>query len=560
MSGPGIFRFPNLAHVRAGMHAAGYRFLEDLSADERTPQPTAAPGHEQLSLTRAALNSAVRARDGIFRSAGYPPTVFVSYRWESTEIKEFAARLARHVEARGFAVFLDQDVAALRDNDPIELGQYLSVIVDCQVVICIVTPQYLAGLEPRAWLTEERQLMNLLAGRGAMIVHLLCDGAPPPGPVRNALSDPLDPGRGVTAEVLVPDQQAFVVDMRGNRDDGFASLDRLLRYTGPRLPAGVEPSFRPWLDRVAQAHETGADGVAAAEFRLGGAFAHTVEYRRLAAHLAVRRGARDEARRLACSAATDDNASTETLIDAALLLRELGKPDAALNALARVPWWLARDWSWRVHFVQGDMLDDLASHVAALAHLKYAVALCKRSWIEKKPTTTDVAHLRGTLGYVLLFRFADPAQAHSHLAAAWQDNPTAGNSVNLIVCHAALGDWASAERVWTAAVDTIADSTDERFTGLRAALTARTIGPPQPTVRRPRGAHSWSCPTCSACLLMDDTDLLCAGCGTAFTRATWCPCCAGNQLAGAGAGTASGLVPPKCPICNTGVQMRRARG
>lgn len=553
----GLLRFPNLADVRAAMHATGYQFLEDLPPDQRVARRKPEPGHEQLGLTRAALNSAVRERESVFRAAGYPPKVFISYRWESAEIKQWTARVARYVQDRGFTVFLDQDVAALRDNDPIELGRYLSVIVDCQIVLCVVTPQYVAGLEPRAWLTEERQLMNVLSRRGATVVHLLRDGDPPQQPVRNAFSGPFDVSRGVTVEALVPDHHAFTVDMRGHRTDEFARLDPYFTYAGPRLSAEAESSVRPWLDRVAGAYDAGGAALSENDLREGAAFTGTTEFRRLAARFATRAGARATAVRLALAAA-DAPASAETLIDTARLLRDLDEPGAALDAAARLPWWLSADWSWGVHFLQGDILDDLGSHMAALAHLSYALSLTERSGFERKPTATEIADLRGTLGYVLLFRFAEPASALDHLRAAWRGRPTAENASNLIACHAGLDDWASAQEVWSAAAGDLLTADRTGFEVLRAGLATRTLRPPGATARRPGADAAWSCPACSVQLEMGRRHLLCASCGTAFRDATRCPCCGRTELAGAGAATGVPILPPRCPICRSGVPMRPA--
>ena len=135
MNGSSIFRFPNLADVRAHLYGGGYQYLEDLSEEERRGATRLSnPQHQRLGLTRAALNSGVRDREAVFRSSGYPPKVFISYQWESAEIKSWAAELARYIEHRGFRVFLDQDVDALQDNDPVEIGQYISVLVDCAVI------------------------------------------------------------------------------------------------------------------------------------------------------------------------------------------------------------------------------------------------------------------------------------------------------------------------------------------------------------------------------------------------------------------------------------------
>jgi hypothetical protein len=559
MDGPGIFRFPSLADVRAHLHGGGYRYLEDLSDEERRGTTRRGdPRHQRLGLTRAALNSGVREREKVFRSAGYPPKVFISYRWESAEIKDWVAQLARHIERRGFQVFLDQDINVLQDDDPVEIGRYISVLVDCAIIVCIVTPQYLAGLGPRAWLFEERQLMNLLGRRGATIVRILRDGHEP---VLDTSSFSLDLiSAGVSIEIPVPDHQGFVVDMRGAAAGQFGMLDRFFTYRGPRLPPEEDGPFRAWLDEVARVLQSGDVRSATIAFERGARYAATTEYRRLAAHLAASRRDARAAAQLALQALTDDNASAETLIDLCLMLNELGERRAALHGFSRLPWWLGEEWSWMVHSMQGDILDDLGSYVASLAHLQYAWALSAKVLVEPQPAAGQLAILRNTLGYVLLFRFGAPHAARPHLEAAWNAEPVAANGVNLLLCRAALGDYPAAEQLWRAVTPSMSEAEQERFAGIPARLAARTLGAPAAVAALPgSGPDSWDCPRCAQQLVMPETTFLCVGCGTAF-GGTSCPCCASNQLAGAGRLTSAGEVPPKCPICNVGERMRRSTG
>jgi hypothetical protein len=563
MNGSGIFRFPNLADVRAHLHGGGYQYLEDLSYEERAGATLLTdPRHQPLGLTRAALNSGVRDREKVFRSAGYPPKVFVSYRWESAVIKDWVAQLGRHIERRGFHVFLDQDIDALQDNDPVEIGRYISVLVDCQIIVCVVTPQYAVGLGPRAWLFEERQLMNLLARRGATILRVLRDGQEP---VPDTSSSPLDlisagVSAGVSIEIPVPDHQGFTIDMRGAAAGQFSMIDRFFTYRGPQLPPEEDGPFRAWLDDVARILQSGDVRSAAAAFERGARYAATTEYRRLAAHIAAGRRDAHSAAQLALQALTDDNVSAETLIDLSLLLNELGEHRASLHGFSRLPWWLGEEWSWMVHFVQGDILDDLGSYVASLAHLQYAWALSAKVLIQPRPTAGQLALLRNTLGYVLLFRFGAPHAARPHLEAAWDAEPIAAHGVNLLLCCAALGDYSTAEQLWRATTPNMSEPEQERFAEIPARLAARTLGTPPAVAALPgSGPDSWECPRCAQQLVMSDTTFLCVGCGTAF-HGTSCPCCASNLLAGAGRLTSAGEIPPKCPICNIGERMRRSTG
>jgi len=48
MDGSGIFCFPNLADVRAHLHGGGYRYLEDMSDEERRgATPLGDPRHQR---------------------------------------------------------------------------------------------------------------------------------------------------------------------------------------------------------------------------------------------------------------------------------------------------------------------------------------------------------------------------------------------------------------------------------------------------------------------------------------------------------------------------------
>jgi hypothetical protein len=167
-----------------------------------------------------------------------------------------------------------------------------------------------------------------------------------------------------------------------------------------------------------------------------------------------------------------------------------------------------------------------------------------------------LADAHNTIGYVYLFRFGAASEALPHLQSAWRDDPTAANAANLIICHAALGDYQSATDVWRKTEPGLSHEERARGSELAAALAARRIA--TPTAAAPladSGPFTWRCPACAARLVMGDTTFLCASCGSAFMPAPSCPCCASTNLAGAGALTAVGPAPPTCPICHAGVTM-----
>src|ERR1700753_3323981 len=83
-------------------------YLEDL-VDSRDEEAVASAviQYGNLRLRRAALASAIRDRQLRPRIRGYPPKVFIGYRWQGDDHRQWVAKLAAHLRELGYRVFLD---------------------------------------------------------------------------------------------------------------------------------------------------------------------------------------------------------------------------------------------------------------------------------------------------------------------------------------------------------------------------------------------------------------------------------------------------------------------
>src|ERR1043166_4261053 len=84
-------------------------FLDDIPPPETPSKARANATHGDASVfnykrMRQALNTFRRETHSRPKLNGYPPSVFISYRWENAEAKRWVQQLAAYVRSRGFQV------------------------------------------------------------------------------------------------------------------------------------------------------------------------------------------------------------------------------------------------------------------------------------------------------------------------------------------------------------------------------------------------------------------------------------------------------------------------
>ena len=162
-----IFRF-GVSGVPVDGYLESY-LTDDLGQDISIDEAMRRWGN--LRIRRAAMNSAIRDFSQRPRLRGYPPKVFISYRWEDESTMVWARQLARYLRQRGFHPYLDQEHQQNIGADGIGIGKYVARIVNSNIILVVVTPAYLAG-ELREWLTEEGQVSRLMSHLSTEIIFL----------------------------------------------------------------------------------------------------------------------------------------------------------------------------------------------------------------------------------------------------------------------------------------------------------------------------------------------------------------------------------------------------
>ncbi len=93
-----------------------------------------------------------------------PPSLFLSYRWESEEHRVWVARLAHDLKARGYDVYFDQDLQVEHDQ-LMPAPELISLIARCNRLVMVLTEGYLERIRPGAergnikdgWVWDEYQ-------------------------------------------------------------------------------------------------------------------------------------------------------------------------------------------------------------------------------------------------------------------------------------------------------------------------------------------------------------------------------------------------------------------
>jgi hypothetical protein len=129
----------------------------------------------------AQLNLAIQQRLAGPPPITAPPTVFVSYRWGSTEENAWVAALAVELKRRGYPVIFDQDQP---QGDNVDVPGMVSRLAECRYVLCVIDPGYLErlGHEPGSstkdgWVFDEVNTASAFSNAGRLaLIGLLRDG------------------------------------------------------------------------------------------------------------------------------------------------------------------------------------------------------------------------------------------------------------------------------------------------------------------------------------------------------------------------------------------------
>jgi hypothetical protein len=164
---------------------------------------------------------------------GYPPGVFISYKWAGEPMKERVFVLAAHLRGRGYRAFLDVENLDENADAYLQIPQFIVALQDCTYYLLLLTELAADLITARkhktSWIHDEYQHALRLVNQGRlMLVPLL-----------------LEPGG--TTEVFTRDK---VVDLTADPGD-FGEIDGIL----PPEPVTLTEAETEELSRSVEAFD-----------------------------------------------------------------------------------------------------------------------------------------------------------------------------------------------------------------------------------------------------------------------------------------------------------------
>jgi hypothetical protein len=214
---------------------------------------------------------------------GYPPGVFVGYKWQGAWIRDLAGDLAEHIRRLGYRAFLDVENLDEDADAYFQIPQFITSLQDCTFYVVLLTElsaDLMTGRKGKTtWIHDEFQhAVRLTNGGRLIIVPVLLE---PKGTTDfftldnvidltrdqrafGALDDilrprplALDAGRTDELSATVAE---FDARFRGEQWDESGDL---LRRAAPHLGETFDHQFRRMLHAMYTADQAGLDAVLA---------------------------------------------------------------------------------------------------------------------------------------------------------------------------------------------------------------------------------------------------------------------------------------------------------
>jgi hypothetical protein len=152
---------------------------------------------------------------------GYPPGVFISYKWEGARMRDLVSALAGHARESGYRVFLDAENLGEDADAYFQIPQFIASLQDCTFYVLLLTGSsaefVTASTGKTSWIHDEYQHAVRLANSGRLIIVPVLLEA-------NGLMSPFD--------------RTSVIDLTDDHRD-FAALDPILS-PGPKALSDAE--------------------------------------------------------------------------------------------------------------------------------------------------------------------------------------------------------------------------------------------------------------------------------------------------------------------------------
>ena len=190
------------------------RTLQELMAElfdaDQDRIQAAAREHGTLSVRLAMLGIASSKKASSPFWYGYPPGVFISYKWDGEAMRSYVLALASHLRGRGYSPFLDVEELDARADNYFSVPQFIVSLQECVYYLLLLTERTADYISARggqtSWIFDEWQHAVRLVNAGKLVLI------------------PLLLEEGGTTDLFT---REMVVDLSGDRYD-FSALDALL--------------------------------------------------------------------------------------------------------------------------------------------------------------------------------------------------------------------------------------------------------------------------------------------------------------------------------------------
>ncbi len=138
--------------------------------------------HGSLNVRLAMLGVASSKRESSPLYYGYPPGVFISYKWDGEPMKQYVTALASHLRGRGYRAFLDADELDADADNYTSVPHYITSVQECVYYLLLLTQKTADYISARhgktSWIFDEYQHATSLtnAGRLVMVPLLIEEG------------------------------------------------------------------------------------------------------------------------------------------------------------------------------------------------------------------------------------------------------------------------------------------------------------------------------------------------------------------------------------------------
>src|SRR6185503_17155902 len=108
---------------------------------EATPEQIreAVKQYGTLAVRIAMLGVAASKKEQSPLYLGYPPGIFISYKWEGEPMKKYVAALATHLRNRGYRAYLDVDELTADADNYTAVPQFIVSLQDCVYYVLLLT-------------------------------------------------------------------------------------------------------------------------------------------------------------------------------------------------------------------------------------------------------------------------------------------------------------------------------------------------------------------------------------------------------------------------------------